>query len=390
MAFTVGQTIKFKGYTEEMKDEEIVFQAGDDLLITALDTTNSSITARRESDGKVGVAFYEELEGGEAPAAPVVEAPAAKAPAKAGKKAPAPAPAKAAAKVETKAETKASTKAAPAKADTKAATKPAKVVEAPAPTTAPALVPAAPSSTVMPQSATVRAMLEGQDALAAARELVNRSEETYFTLGGVLSTIYRQNIFKSLGFDGKRGFADYTAADLGINYRKAMYLLEIYEQFTALGLDETRLAAIGWSKAKELTKHATAENIEELLGHAAAMTRTDLQAHIARTFVSNGDGTAGTAGTAGTSTEKTTLKFSLFADQGRTVERALNVAKGQASIEDLNQALEYICGEWLQTAEGVEVSMDDAIRHLEAKFDVRLRVEEIGHEVTSDETQAAA
>ncbi len=74
---------------------------------------------------------------------------------------------------------------------------------------------------------------------------------------------------------GKRGFEDYIEKELGVKYRKARYLINIYDYFTALGIDETKLGQMGWSKAKELVGKATKENFDELVEFANNHTRDE-------------------------------------------------------------------------------------------------------------------
>lgn len=220
-------------------------------------------------------------------------------------------------------------------------------------------------STAVMDSQRVSAILHEQDALDAAKALVAQAEETYFTLGGVLAHIYYEGIYKTVGYDGKRGFADYIDRELGIHYRKAMYLIDIYVKFRAIGIDEHRLTQIGWSKAKEIKDYATPDNFDELLELAQTKSRTELIEHMQRTFVADGTGTPGRL-------SKLKLHFSLFADQAETVTRALDAAKERAGNDDVNQALEFICAEWLSITDGIDVSLEDATRHLELKYGVRL------------------
>jgi hypothetical protein len=152
-----------------------------------------------------------------------------------------------------------------------------------------------------------------------------------------------------------------------------MDLIAIYRNIRILGVSEERLAEIGWSKAKLLAKHATTENFEELIEIAKNNSREQLTTIIEQQFITAGDGVAGTK------IAKTKLSFSLHGDQAETVLRALEVAKGHGNTQDLNVALEYLCGDWLQTADGVEVSLEDAISHLNAKYNVEVAVKHHGH-----------
>ena len=72
----------------------------------------------------------------------------------------------------------------------------------------------------MKDTEALKELLEGTDALEAAKELVLQAEETYFNLGGVLAHVYHEGLYKGAGYDGPQGFADYTKAELGTDYRK--------------------------------------------------------------------------------------------------------------------------------------------------------------------------
>lgn len=83
-------------------------------------------------------------------------------------------------------------------------------------------VPAKPQAApiVVKNTEALEEILTGQDALAAAPALVEAAEEAYFNLGGVLAHIYHEGLYKGAGYDGPQGFADYTKAELGVDYRK--------------------------------------------------------------------------------------------------------------------------------------------------------------------------
>lgn len=218
-------------------------------------------------------------------------------------------------------------------------------------------------------SSSVQSLLAEKDALEAAKELVNRSEETDFTLGGVLAHIQREGIHQTLGYSGKRGFEDYIEQELGVKYRKAMYLIRIYTHFNALGIDEGKLAAMGWSKAKELVGVATKENFDELAEYAQNNTRDALIEHIKSSYVTAGDGSE-----AEPKAKLTRWTFSLFDDQNTTVNRAIEAAKIQASTDNISQALEYICAEWSLMSENQQTTLEEQIELLQARYNVTLTV----------------
>lgn len=378
----VGQIVEFLGYTETPPDGAILTK-GQKVKIEKLNDDGGMVVLPADGTGPGDTVFPEEVK--------PVEAAAASAPATA------PASAPAAAQPTTATETKTDTKAAKPKAEKKAKTAKAAKAEKKAEKKGKAkakkadapkadekskqveeAASRAPSTTTSPQitdTEAVRNALSGQDALAAAKALVNRVEENYFTLGGVLHHIYVEGLHKAAGFDGKRGFAMYVEKELGVAYRKAMYLIEIYQTFRILGVDEQRLGEIGWSKAKELKRVRDSMGDERLLGDfdslvdfAKGHSREELISHLKDTYVT------GQTGTGTERVRKSQVRLSLFADQAETFQRATEAAKRLTGSDDLAVQVEHIMGEWLQMTEGVELDIETALRALETRFKVRLSV----------------
>jgi len=356
---SAGTLVRFEGYTKDNNNNDLLIVAPvdggsadnvyPDEVSLDVDTDIPTISAENVSDAKLAAILdapdpeVDEIEVVKEEPTPV-EAPAK------GKAKPAKAKATA-------------TKVTPAKATKATKAEPANL---------PAVVDAPTSilsvgSEELADSDSVSMVLSEQDALEAAEALAAKAEETYFTLGGVLAHIYYGDIYKRAGFDGKRGFEEYVEQRLNINYRKAMYLIDIYTTFRRLGVDEKRLTQIGWSKAKELTKVATKDNFAELVEIADKKSRSELQEYIRSELVNPSDET-------GERVRRTTMKFVLFADQAESVTRAINLAKERVGSDNENQALEYIAIEWLTQNEGVAVSLEDAMRQLEAKYGVVLSV----------------
>lgn len=240
----------------------------------------------------------------------------------------------------------------------------------------------------------VTALLAEQDALDAAKALITQVDEAYFTLGGVLAHIYYEGIYKTVSseYDGKKGFALYTAKELNVAYRKAMYLIDIYTTFRRLGADETQLSRIGWSKAKELTRFATVDNFDELLEAAAGMTREELVPHLRSTYVD------AETGQQVEQIQQQRRTFVLTGDQIQNVEIAISSARQNMDTDSDGVALDAICTEWLTIYGQTEMRLEDYLRFLEAKFGVKLvpasavaegSVESTDKETTPSSTNAA-
>lgn len=390
--YAVGQTVLFVGYSEATSDGSTPILKPNTTVIIQRERPDGGFIVAPVDGGEADVVFPEEiapLDGtANLDASAVIAAPAAKTAktAKATKTATADEAQGAAATGKAKAtkQKKVAAKAAPVE---QGETTDIETEDAPLLGSGPNAIAAlggGNSSPVLSDTDTVAAMLAEMDALDAAKSLIAQTEETYFTLGGVLSHIYHEGIYKRAGFTGKRGFEEYVEAELNVKYRKAMYLINLYTKFRELGVDEKRLTQIGWSKAKELTNYATAANFDELIEVAqTSKNRDELISYLKSSF------TGGGSGAGDEQVRKTRVNFVLFADQAETVTRALDVAKEKTGTDNLSQALEYICAEWLSLSEGVEVPLEAEIARLSAKYGVQLAVATEASP-SSDETQTTA
>ncbi|MCO6419301.1 hypothetical protein JYK14_24525 [Siccirubricoccus sp. KC 17139] len=266
-----------------------------------------------------------------------------------------------------------------------------------------ALAPVAPSTLArtatpgeMPTGSTilterVKEILAHEDALEAAKRLASQIENSYFSLGGILAHIYENNLYHLAGYEGKRGWQSYVENELqGVDYRRAMYWIDIYRTLTAIGVDESRLAAtgVGWSKIKEIVRigrlkdekgrpvgdKILKENFTHLLEVAKEKTRDELADYVRTAFVeAQKPGPIPEQDRA--SRIRKTIQFRLLPPQAEAVNRAVEAAKATAKTEDSEVALEQICVEWALGHEAIELPLEDAVRVLERRYGVKLRVE---------------
>lgn len=245
---------------------------------------------------------------------------------------------------------------------------------------------AAASTPTEHDTQSVRSILADRDALVAAKETVETIEESSFTLGGLLAHIYHEELYTTAGYDGNKAFETYLKEELGIEYRKAMYLIKIYTHFSALGVDEARLAEIGWSKAKELVKVATAENFDELVDYAANHTRAELEEYIRTDYIDAGDGSD-------TKTEpkakRVTFKFWAFEDAANVWLDAIEKVKDEHGLTDDNEAFGAIITEWAQLVEGMDVPLEDVLKTVGHRYGVKLAVVDEEDKEAEPETKPA-
>lgn len=210
----------------------------------------------------------------------------------------------------------------------------------------------------------VTAAIAESDALTAALSLVNRAEQTDFTLGGVIRIIKETGVFKTLGFDGPKGFDEYVETTLGIDKRKASYLMKNYVTFVMIGVDEARLAEIGWSKVKELARIdpvSLKKNFDALVDFSKENTREALVAHIKTNYVV-------ATRAAGEKVKMTTFTFKVAEDSADAVSAALKASCAAAGTQDLNDGFVYLCTDWSSTAPASDMTLDDMIDLMATKF----------------------
>lgn len=213
---------------------------------------------------------------------------------------------------------------------------------------------------------------KSDDILDAAKNLVTQAEQTYFNLGGVLAEIYRTKAYGEAGYTGEGAWEGYLQAELGLEYRKAMYLIEIYKSFSKLDVDEERLTSIGWTKIRLLAKHIkglSQEDVDSLLDGAENMSRDELSDHIQETLVDAGKGG-----------DKEKIKrvkfagFTAFADEGDYIGASIARAQELTEGGKYQDAIKHIIREWAVYTDGVDVTLENAIAVIEARFGVTLSV----------------
>ncbi len=390
----VGDKLTFGAYEDLPEGMKPIFKSGDNLIVKEVvgteDDGQVKVKAYLESDkkqktdtvfvpleaeltvaapakakGKKAVAEVEpedeDAEGevedaDDAEAEDVVEAPVAKR----GKavKAPAEKPAKAVAKA--KPEVKAKGKALAVPARTAEEAEQAEIVHLPA----------------------VHKMLKKGDILDTAKELAEQSDKSGFYLGGILAEIARTKEYMEAGYekeikvkDKKTGktkvvsaFEQYLNNELGIEYRSAKYKMDIYIQMSKVeGLNENRLASIGWTKVRLLAQALRASedaDIEELMDMAENSTREELADHIKTTLVGGAS--------KGDKIKKVKYLMTAFGDEADYIGAAISRAQEMVPGGDANSAMKHIFREWALMQDGVEIAKEDAIKALEARYDIEL------------------
>lgn len=239
---------------------------------------------------------------------------------------------------------KTTTKSPSMKLNKKAATKPAAVAAAPE-AEVQSLAPAAPVAEVEQvaddQIALISTEVENvkeDKAFKMIPVLLEDIDRNQFKIGGLLSKINAEGWYQDKGFETFKAFVE---ASYGMKYRKAMYLIDIYNSLVEAGIPWDKVKHLGWTKLVEIIKHLTLENVDEILLSIDGMTTDQIKAFIVQK--TKGTASKGEVNAAKNVKDITSMTFKLHKDQKETVREALDKCKHETGTEHDNVALENIC-----------------------------------------------
>lgn len=197
---------------------------------------------------------------------------------------------------------------------------------------------------------------EASDLCEVAEEMAEEAAVQDFRLGGILYHVRISKAFREIKdgeYNVKGGFQQYVEKELGIGYRKAMYLIDIYTKWSRFGLDASKVAEIGWTKAQEIARVMDEENAEQLVELAEESTVTELKETIKESFSKQGKDTREVV-------RKVTFKFRLAEDAAKAVEGYLEMAAEQLGAKKPEEVFEHIVTEWAQ--EHLDVSATKRVK----------------------------
>ncbi len=202
----------------------------------------------------------------------------------------------------------------------------------------------------------VLALVNGErDLVEVAQELETAAAVSEYRLGGILYHIKKDKSYVQYGdaeqgvdYSEKGGFATFLKDYFNVEYRKAMYLIDIYVAFTLAGIEAPaeKVAAMGWAKASKIARPMMAEGakVEDLVELAETNTLADLS-----TAIKEQVNVGGTGSTGGNKVTRTTLKFRLLEQEGATAVGILDAVKEAQSLKDIGEALMFILNDWAST-----------------------------------------
>lgn len=161
-----------------------------------------------------------------------------------------------------------------------------------------------------------------------------------FRLGGLM-----QKLLAVGTFPDNSSFKDYIGQRWGLKYRKARYLIELYNGLLKSGVSWEVVAGIGWSKVITLLPVLTPENAEEWVEKAKQYNNDTLQATVKAALA--GDGGVNPKDADLEQSKLKTLTFGVGPDQEELIKEAVEHAMQVGKTEHKGVALELICTEYL-------------------------------------------
>ncbi|WP_279479901.1 hypothetical protein [Aureimonas sp. SK2] len=203
--------------------------------------------------------------------------------------------------------------------------------------------------------------LEGDDRVLLARAQDLASSTDFMALGDALAALVNGGIHRRLGYaDERSAVAAFLETEVGLSGRKAMYLLRIGRRLST-SMFRDRLAALGWTKAKEIAGLRDEVLHEDAIVFAESHGVRDLVEHCRQ--LRDGEPKTGT---------HQRLVLTVTASGEAMIRQALDTVRRRSGKPDLSDgfALQLFAAEWLLGEGGL--SLPDAIAAIDERFGVRL------------------
>lgn len=197
--------------------------------------------------------------------------------------------------------------------------------------------------------------VSGLDAQASKMNLAeaeDRMEFEHVRIGALLSHIQASQHYVTLGYDNLREF---LAAETGLHYRKATYLIANYNAVRELGIPAAALKGVTWSALRHILPIMTTKNYKEWLDAARNTTHVSLIGMVEQEKIKQATALpapdaskpGATAAAVPTSPQLTSKVFNLAPDQTATLVAALEKAKVAANVDGTSAALDVIAAAYI-------------------------------------------
>lgn len=192
-------------------------------------------------------------------------------------------------------------------------------------------------------------------------------DESYQSLAQLLHETYDNGYYIRWGFEN---FREYCETEVGVQYRKARYLVGIAEMIKDLSIDWGDVEGVGWTKMRALLPILKEEGIVgDWLEIAKQYSVKDLEKLVKDQKAGFDIGSSG-------GDKIVTLTFRMTPETSEIVTDALDTAKKASETTDNVLALEQMCYDYVlgQSDEPSRVSLETIIKFAETHYGVELAV----------------
>lgn len=181
--------------------------------------------------------------------------------------------------------------------------------------------------------------LTKEKALAEGRNVQADNDYNNFKIGGILSVVRAHGWYSD--YDTFQQYIEQEFPTLSARpYRKARYLMEIYDKLVESKVKWTDVESLGWTKLSVISGVLTPDNVKEWATKAKKLTVLQLQGHIKElNAVAKGEGKESTEPDPKT---LTTMTFKVHPDQKENIKGALEKARQEYSTEFDSVALDHL------------------------------------------------
>lgn len=218
------------------------------------------------------------------------------------------------------------------------------------------------------------------DLRAHIVEVRKQIDSLFLDLAKGLSEIYHKEYYVDWGY---KTFESYVIGELDYSYRKAKYLVEVWDHVKNTELDISRIEAVGWTKMSNIARIMNDDNAELWLEKAEKLTVRDLNVEVKQVIDSS---------IPDTRPKVTYMKFRLDSVDASIINEAITESSRINDTPDVALALAQICDEWLLSKGTLPkaTSLEEHIQFLNKVFGVTLMLAPTQANIEAVEREAAA
>lgn len=195
-------------------------------------------------------------------------------------------------------------------------------------------------------------------------------DTAYLDMAEKLHEVHSKQYYsKQWGYDS---FEEYCERELVFEWRKAKWLVDIWQKATDLSLDRDSLSKLPWTKLRSILRAMTNKTTaKKWMKQAEKLSVRELVDAVKKELGEGGGATPG----------KTTMKFTLESHEVNIVSEAIAEAKSIDESYTDTTALVTVCQDWMenQGKTPTRTSLQQRIEFLEKYYDVKISFKKTGN-----------